>query len=67
MALHRQTLTIDAHTRRRLCVAAYACPATIDRYISGRDVRTTSRARIVQALREIGRDDLIRPEDRMAG
>jgi len=57
---HNQQVT--AHLARKIAVAACVDPRTIQQYFSGKAKSTTSE-RIEQALRELGRVDLIvRPE-----
>lgn len=50
---------LTAHDRRRIAVAACVDPRTVRQYLSGR-AKSTTAARIEQALRELGREDLIR-------
>lgn len=66
-AVTQQSPKADAHEVRTIAVAAMAGTKTVERYITGRGVRPTSRARIVQALRSLGRQDLLHAEDRLAG
>jgi hypothetical protein len=43
-----------AHEIRQIAVAAICCGATVRRYFAGLPVRSTSRARIDQALESLG-------------
>ena len=49
---------LSAHDRRRVSVLACVEPQTVNRYLAGL-ARSTTSARIEQALREMGREDLI--------
>jgi hypothetical protein len=51
--------TITAHEARRIAVAACVDPRTIAQYLAGRSKSTTA-ARIEQALQQLGRIDLVR-------
>lgn len=51
---------LSPHDIRRVAVVAITDPRTVANYVSGRAVRSTSETRIVEALRELGREDLIR-------
>jgi hypothetical protein len=51
--------TITAHEARRIAVAACVDPRSIKQYFLGRAKSTTS-ARIEQALTQLGRLDLVR-------
>jgi hypothetical protein len=52
--------TITAHEGRRIAVAACVDPRTIQQYLAGK-AKSTTAERIEQALRQLGRLDLIRP------
>jgi hypothetical protein len=51
--------TITAHEARRIAVAACVDPRTIRQYLAGTSKSTTA-ARIEQALQQLGRVDLLR-------
>jgi hypothetical protein len=44
---------LDAHAVRRVSVLAECAPSTVRRYLSGEEVRSTSRVRIQRALQEV--------------
>ena len=55
------TQSLTAHEARRIAVAACVDPRTITQYLAGTAKSTTS-ARIEQALQQLGRIDLIRSQ-----
>jgi hypothetical protein len=54
MFTHRDGDPPTAHEIRQVAVAAICCGATVRRYFAGQPVRSTSRARIEEALRNLG-------------
>ncbi|MCZ7683891.1 MAG: hypothetical protein M5U28_36050 [Sandaracinaceae bacterium] len=54
-------MSIDLHTRLLIAVTAKANPKTVARYFSGAPLKPISERRIVDALRELGMDALVRP------
>lgn len=50
----RMTPTISAHDVRRIAVAAMTDPRTIQRYLKGEPIRSTSKARIEASLAALG-------------
>jgi DNA-binding LacI/PurR family transcriptional regulator len=45
---------LSAHDIRRVAVEAAVCPTTARKFLAGRPVRSTCRARIERALRALG-------------
>lgn len=50
----RMTTYVSAHDIRRIAVAAMTDPRTIQRYLKGEPIRSTSKARIEAALAALG-------------
>lgn len=50
----RMTTNVSAHDVRRIAVAAMTDPRTIQRYLKGEPIRSTSKARIDAAVLTLG-------------
>ncbi|HMR74334.1 MAG TPA: hypothetical protein PKD61_04460 [Polyangiaceae bacterium] len=57
----RMSTHLNAHEKRKIAVLAAVDPRTIDQYLKGKAKSTTS-SRITDALRQMGRFDLLRIE-----
>jgi hypothetical protein len=54
---------IDAHTARRASVIGEFDPRTLVAYLARKPLRSTTKARVVRALHQLGLDHLIDPGD----
>lgn len=50
----RVQLALSAHEVRAIAVAAFANPKTVERFLAGEPVRSTSAGRIKKAMAELG-------------
>ncbi len=57
-------IAISAHDRRRIAVHASVDPRTVDRALAGQTIRSTTRARIAEAMAVLGFGEL--PDQRRA-
>lgn len=59
-----QESVLNWHELREIAVASVSDPRTVRSYVEGRVVRHTTAVRISKALRDMGRDDLVRLQER---